>query len=709
AQDKVRRFLQGKLNAEDSTAASSLSRYDKLVAAEQALSAVLRWHESARQTDKRSGEEWADVEKSLRKQLLDEVLLEQMKVLTQTKSWDRVLDLAHRLADRYPDAVERQRIFRPVADMIRSALQDQIGSEETKQLARKRLRELEREFPDNPAFQPISDTLRSEAQRWLDAAKEALRDKKDEKKARQCLLNARQTWPELPELPAFERELNREHPILRVGVRGPLPKYFSPAWACTDNEHRAVELLFESLVKLIPDEAGGFCYRPGLAETRPKVVSLGRQFQLPQHAVWSDGSQLSATDIDFSFKSLHKGWGVGRSRVWSEPLLGVERKRNPFRMTLRMKQGFLDPLALMSFKILPVDKDVNSEEFAKRPVTSGPFRLDHPVLHSDEENRTALFFQANPSYASRPTKRGAPHIQEIRFYPCSDPVKDISSGKLDLVLDLTAEQAQTLREKQIEVPLPSQAVPNRRIYFLAINNRKLPDVKQRLAIAYAIDRDKLLDKHFRAGLKERVHKALNGPFPVGSWACPEQPNRSLDLYDAVAAKNQSLKIEKPAGLTLKYPQDQPGLDEAMKDLCGQVKALTGIVLEPTPCDPYQLREDVEQRQNYDLAYYHYDFPDESYWLAPLLGPPPRTAGNKNMFQLANPTITDVLAKMESYRDFTEVRKCQWELHQQLRKEMPFIPLWQLDPLLAYRRNVRPAALDSQLVFRNIEEWRMHHR
>ena len=38
---------------------------------------------------------------------------------------------------------------------------------------------------------------------------------------------------------------------LRVGVRS-LPKFLSPGWAVTDSERRAVELMFEGLMKVEP-------------------------------------------------------------------------------------------------------------------------------------------------------------------------------------------------------------------------------------------------------------------------------------------------------------------------------------------------------------------------------------------------------------------------------------------------------------------------
>jgi ABC-type oligopeptide transport system substrate-binding subunit len=733
AQATVRRFLERNTDPDDAEAPRTPSQYEKLIAAEQVLKFVLNWHESARQTGKRSGEEWAKVEASLRKQLLDEVLLKQMKVIAQAQDWDRVLELAHRLAVTYTDDAERERIFNPVADMIENALRrDPTASEDKKKEVRKRLLELTREFPDSVAFRPIIKTLRDEAQSQLDAAKEALKDKNEEK-AQRYLRSAYETWPELPGLDAFSLELRREHPILRVGVRGPLPRYFSPAWACTDSERRAVDLLFESLVKLVPDEEGGFRYRLGLAESAPKVVPLGRQFELPRTGRWSNDRSVNSTDIRISMQLLQKGKGVGRSRVWGKLLKDVKGDKDPFQVTLRLEQGFLDPLALMTFPILPRDQEVNTEEFAKKPITSGPYRLAGDGLpRSDEANRECLFFETNPSYGLRATKHNAPHIEKIRLYTYSNAVQELRAHKLDLVLDLTAKEAQELLDKQrkeglpVEVPMPmpspavpkSPAVPNRRIYFLAINNYKLSDVNLRHALAFAINREELLDKHFRAGLNVPVHRVINGPFPAGSWACnPDLNNRpnqkGLDLFDADAAKNLSVSLVKPIRLKLKYPQDDPSLDKAMKDLCTQVNKLTGVELDPLPCDPYKLRNDVEETQDYDLAYYHYDFPDDSYWLAPLLGPPPRAdeKKNENMFRFifTNTDIFTLLALAESHRNFAVVCQSQREIHKQLLKHMPFIPLWQLDPLLAYRGEVQPVGLDPCKVFSNIEEWRVKPR
>jgi ABC-type oligopeptide transport system substrate-binding subunit len=721
AEERVREFLSANWPPQNKNYVPPL---EKLVAADQALSAVLRWHESARQTGVREGDEWAPIESELRKQLLDEVLLKQLEILAEQRDWDRVVALARRMASSYANSTDRERIGRPIAEMLKKALNDPTASEEKIQEVRKRLHQLEEEFPDNPALRPLGESLRAQAQGFLERAKELAKDKNDPEKLRairEALQQAKDIWPQLPGLRAFELELKEDHPVLRVGIRGGLPIYLSPAMACTDNERRVVEMLFESLVKLAPDDSGIYRYRLGLAEYKPRVVTLGREFQLPRNATWYNPNpggdrsppRLDSGDIRFTMELLKQGEGTGRSFVWGQLLDNVEVKGDPFRVTLRLNQGYLDPLALMTFKILPRDRDVKSEPFAKEPISSGPFRLQG--IRSDERKREYLGFLANPIYNTRSSKPDLPHIQEVRLYASQKPAEELRKFELDLALDLTADEADKLLQQadQFTVPLPTPTTPNRRIYFLAVNHLKVPQANLRQALAYAINREALLDKHFRKSLKgQKLHKALNGPFPAGSWACnPNMRNgpdkNGIDLFDLNRAK--SLSVDKKAlgdvPLKLKYPGGDPVLKEAMDELCAQVKDATGITLEPLACEPHNLRQDVEQTQSYDLAYYHYDFPDETYWLWPLFSPL-RATDDSNFLKCNNENLEKLLKDAMSYRDFAQVKQYVQEVHKTFNQDMPFVPLWQLDPLLAYTRDVNPVDLDPLLVFSSIEEWRL---
>src|SRR5262249_49429725 len=147
----------------------------------------------------------------------------------------------------------------PVAKLLKQALNKGVYAEDKLRDIRQRLRQLEDQFPNSEAIRPISDSLRNQAQDLFDRAKLLVEEKKLDQ-ADDLLKQAEDTYPQLPGLKGFRINLGRAHPVLRVGVPH-LPRFVSPALAATDVERQAVELVFESLVKLSPDAAGTPRYR----------------------------------------------------------------------------------------------------------------------------------------------------------------------------------------------------------------------------------------------------------------------------------------------------------------------------------------------------------------------------------------------------------------------------------------------------------------
>jgi ABC-type oligopeptide transport system substrate-binding subunit len=397
-------------------------------------------------------------------------------------------------------------------------------------------------------------------------------------------------------------------------------------------------------------------------------------------------------------------------------------------VNLRLRQGFLDPLAAMSFRLLPnrTRPYPTSEEFATKPITSGPFVFSG---QDSEASQSYVSFPANPNYGVRLDKPGLPRVKQVRVFAPPDPVEAVKGGAIDydLLLDLTAEEAAALKAGgAFEVPIPSERVPNQRIYFLAVNHRKpmLAHADLRLALARAIPRELLLDAHFRKGLGRKVHKAINGPYPAKSWACnptlvSREDNTSQDCYDLPAAQAKLEAVMpklgvKEVALKLKYPSGDKVLEAAINDLCERVNkelrvnnGADHVKLTPEPCTPHSLRVDVEQTHSYELAYYWYDFPDESLWLKPLLGPN-GPGGSENYLGYSG-KLAEAIESATAMRHFQDVREKAHAIHRRmLDSEMPIIPLWQLDSLYAYRKGrLKPPAVDPLRVFAQSERWRVN--
>jgi peptide/nickel transport system substrate-binding protein len=714
-----------------------VSLYEQLVAEEQVLSAVLRFHESAKAARVRKGDDWGDVEGQLRARLLD-VLLGQLDAHTAAKDWNAAFAVATRVTDAFPGDADQLKIAPHVVELLREALAENqlklnINAGQLRD-AHRRLRALMERFPDNPQIKGLRTQLEKQAQKLYDAAQDVGKSGKpaDLARAQELLREAEELWPQLDGLQKLRAEMRQKYPILRVGVRE-LPQLMSPHTAVTDPELRAVEMLFEGLVKFTPDGPGRGRYEPALAEGRPQVIELGRSFRLPGNVLWSDDQPLTLDDIKTTLQAVRDGRGPGHSLAWQN-LLAPEREvtsgggRDGFRINVHLNKGYIEPLALMNAKIVPrwalKPGQEDGEAFGAKPVGSGPFVY---AGRRSEQGRNFAAFLPNPNYSARPSKSGMPRFREVRFYTYTNALEEVRNNvaQLSILLDLTADEAAQLREERgknhYTVKLPAANEPNRRVYFLAVNHRRAPldDKNLRGALSLAINREKLLDDHYRGKLKREVHKALNGPYPARSWACdPKLVSRadknSQDPFDPIGAKAKfaAAADKLPRGqlaLTLKFPAGDKALADAMNDLAAQVQELLGVKIEPVPVPARALRDAVETTGDFELAYCHFDFADDTYWLGPLFGPKRRPDGEviDNAFGFKNDDLRRLLEESVTYREFAEVQKCTRAIHRLLaREETPVVPLWQLDPLHAVRESVQAPPFDAQRVFTDIEKWRL---
>ena len=147
---------------------------------------------------------------------------------------------------------------------------------------------------------------------------------------------------------------------------------------------------------------------------------------------------------------------------------------------------------------------------------------------------------------------------------------------LHVLLDVPTAQIKELKSREAGLTnVTVYTLPSRRVYFLAVNHRndKLRNDNLRRAIAHAIDREKILDDSFRDN--QKVHKALNSPYPVGSWAV--DASRPADPYRADMAKLFA-KQANAAGqeFELLYPNDQAQVEDACRAIKAQVESATGF-------------------------------------------------------------------------------------------------------------------------------------
>jgi ABC-type oligopeptide transport system substrate-binding subunit len=706
---EVGKFLRG------GRTASPLSRHERYEAAERVLEAVI--FSPARQV--RQGLQWKDVDARL-KDKLQEVRNEHLVHLVSDQDWDKAIALAREMARKYStDMAVQKKIAQGIAPLVELPLKQEKYDE-----VRKRLAALEMLPGSAEVAEPIRKRLHDQAANYFKLAQEA-REKKDQGKANEMIIRAGKLWPRLEGL----REFNKDHPILGVGVRE-LPERFSPATAVTDSERQAVELIFDSLTKLReqPGAAGTMSqfYRPSLATGLPWMTPRGRLFHLDPKANWSNGDRVTEADVRMTVQLLRghdlrtadggapdaemRAPWTGFDPAWANLVEPALPGSNMHQVVIPLRQGMFDPLAVLTFKILPTSANLarpDDQAFSQQPVGSGPFQLVDRERQAWERNMGGVVFVANSTYErSRPGS--VPQVEEIRFYRSENPVDDFKEGRLHLLLDVPPERVKEIQDESrgLSGLVSIRTLPNRRIHFLAVNHRRraLQNEALRRALAHAVNRDDILNKVFRGDLTAGVqppHRPLTGPFPPGCWAC--KPNLESKLAGGAAAGRDA-----PVRLSLKYPSD----DLRVREACMQIKAQVGsagVELNLEPRSPHQLHHEVEVLQDYELAYYSFDYASEAYWLWPLFNTHPQAlaAGGTNYLGYQNDgELESAFQNAMARREFSKIQQAMYNIHEQFNQKMPFIPLWQLDTVVAIHKDLKADNIDPLLIFSDVERWQL---
>jgi ABC-type oligopeptide transport system substrate-binding subunit len=693
----VDEFLKSDLDQKPPGSRDYLSRSDMLQQAERALSAVVRFHESALQQSGRVGADWKKVASELGSRL-KQVQLDQLRAMGGVGNWEAAAELANRLKEAYPnDRTVRKVILQVLAMHAKDSLRTQDYLE-----AQRRLLILEAELPGSAEAEELRKQLRKQAEELFGDAQRLEKEGKIQV-AMDRAEAASRIDPRLPGLRDFLLRLANRNPTLYVGVRE-LPEAFSPALAVTDSDKLAVELLFESLVKLTTSPSRGERFEMALAGDVPEPKPLGREFMLVRDAYWSNGQRVTATDVRQTVQLLSD-----RSRPGFDPLLadllgeGATVLRDNFHVRLTLHQGVLDPLAVMNFKVLPETiRSAGDPEFAKAPVGSGPYQL------GPKEEGGSVTFIANPYYGSRASKRDLPHIRNIRFVHTDDPVREFERGRLHLLLDLPTGR---FKQLQSAANVHTETLPNRRIYFLAVNHRQpvLKNQNLRQLLAHAIDREKILNECFREGLANVDH-SLNGPYPPGSWACAPERRVAADPYKPNFAKAKAAQVQ-AVKLTLKYPEGDPAVKKACELIRAQVQAIKPeIHLDLVARSMRDLHREVEETHEYELAYYAIDYPNEMYWLWPYFDPTATGPGGRNFLGYeGDDELASEFERVKTHRQFSFVQEHTHRIHEIVLERLPLIPLWQLDTHIAVSNTLKiTGTLDPEQLFADVEHWSLEH-
>ena len=281
-------------------------------------------------------------------------------------------------------------------------------------------------------------------------------------------------------------------------------------------------------------------------------------FKLNPNAKFSDGSQVEAKDVKWSWERLQNIKATASGLA--ETLESVEA---PDALTVVAKtkganSEFLNVLAASSFGIVNSDVAIsearalagtdaaqtdNSEAwFLAHSAGAGPF-----VLESYEPS-TELRLKRNENYWRKPAA-----LESVIFRQVGDAVAQaqlLQSGQVDVAMQIDPETAKTLTDPSIKI----ESVPSYNFIYMAVSpgakaNPFILSPEVREAISIAIDRTSLID--FAVGANNG--QPIATPIPLGF---PGGNGHEVPKYDPERARELLAKAGHADGFTLEamYPQ-----------------------------------------------------------------------------------------------------------------------------------------------------------
>lgn len=239
--------------------------------------------------------------------------------------------------------------------------------------------------------------------------------------------------------------------------------------------------VYDSLLKT--DENGQVV--PNAAESFKQIDPTTWEFVLRKDAVFSDGSPLTAEDVQYtvnSFKDPSKNFKLASDYKFMDIQI-----QDAQHFTIKLQTPFQSlPLRLTCMSILPKNylEKTGDEGFAKAPIGSGPYK----VQQWDKDNQIVLV--RNEKYYG--TKPKADKIVFKIMPEAASRLAALESHEVDIISNVQTSEIPRLQNLS---GVKVVGGPTTRVIFLGMNLKTespLQNQKVRQALNYAIDKQALI-------------------------------------------------------------------------------------------------------------------------------------------------------------------------------------------------------------------------
>jgi len=477
-------------------------------------------------------------------------------------------------------------------------------------------------------------------------------------------------------LPLFSCS-SRPDPNTLVMIIESSPTNLDPRVGLDAQSERIDNLIFDDLLSRGDD----LNVAPGLADRWDIPDSLTYIFHLHPGVTFHDGRPLTSRDVKWTFDSLLQG-KIRSTKSANYRFVDHIDAPDPLTVVFHLKEPDSPLLWNLSDGAIGIVPEGSGDEMTLHPIGSGPFKFV-----SAETDRDVVL-ERNPSYWG-----GAPKLARVRFAVVPDETTqalELRKGSGDIAINsLTPDTVLTLaRDPHLVV----ERSPGTRLAYLAFNLRDpiLKDVRVRQAIAYALDRQPMIDYLWR-GQAQPAACVL----PVQSWAYdgdvrtyahdPDQANRILDA--AGYAPTNGVRFH----LTMKTSTDAN--TRMMVAVMQQQLRAVGIALDIRSFEFATFFSDVTHGafQIYGLRWIGgNEDPDIFEYIFDSAKFPPNGA-NRSFY--SNPRVDSLIDQARRETDPARRKPLYAEVQRILAEDVPYINLWYFDNVMVHTSRVRNLKLN----------------
>jgi peptide/nickel transport system substrate-binding protein len=436
------------------------------------------------------------------------------------------------------------------------------------------------------------------------------------------------------------------------------PNNLDPRVGTDDTSQKISQLIYSSLMTL-DDQLRVV---PGIAERLGQIDPLTYVATLRQGVRFHDGHELTSADVVYTFRSFLDPSFVSARKGAYRSLAAVDA-RDRYTVVFVLKEPFV---SFPSSLVMPVVPEGAGAELQQRPVGTGPYRFVRYTV--DDRVELAPF---DEYFGGRPANDGL----VMRVIP--DEIMrglELRKGTLDLIInDIGPDIVHQLEDDGLAVT----TAPGADYQYIGLNLRDpvLQDVRVRRALAYAIDRQAIVD-HLRRGLAIPA----NGLLPPISWAY------TPDVMSFVHDPDRARALLDEAG----YPDPRDGnprLRLTLKVSNIEFNRLQSAVIQQ---DLRQIGVALDVR-TYEFATLYADVLSGNFqmftlqWVGGALADPdilrqifhsammPPSGFNRGYFN--NPEVDRLLDEASRSTDQTQRLRLFARVQRVLAEEVPYISLW----------------------------------